>query len=523
MNTLIALAPIALLIYLMTRKKSVPSHIALPAVAALLFALKIFYFDSPLKEASAAALAGLLTAWTPILVIAGAVFLFETMEGTGALQTLRRWLNSVSANPVAQLMIIGWSFMFLIEGASGFGTPAALAAPLLVGLGFPPVKVAVMALIMNSVPVSFGAVGIPTWFGLGQLGLSQAALVEVGAKTALVHSLAALVIPVIALSFILPFKTIFKNSVFIYLSVASSVIPYFWLAQSNYEFPSIVGGAVGLGVTILLAHFGVGLKEKNIPYHPEFRTILRATFPLWGTIAILLVTRIQYLKIKGWLTAAEPAWHASLQPVADFFISPSLVLRLENLLGTAESWSHQILYVPSLLPFALICLLTFAWYRSEKGTVQKAWSLTLRRMVNPVLALSGALVFVKLLMAGGDSALTIMIGSSFAEVAGEKWRLVAPYLGALGAFFAGSNTVSNLTFGAIQQSIANNLNLNVTSILALQSVGGAMGNMVCVNNIVAVCAVLGLKAQEGVIIKKTVGPMLLYGLIAAAAGLFLTA
>ena len=77
-------------------------------------------------------------------------------------------------------MIIGWAFAFSIEGASGFGTPAALAAPLLMGLGFPPVRVAIMTLIMNSVPVSFGAVGTPTWFGLGQLGLSPEAILEIG-------------------------------------------------------------------------------------------------------------------------------------------------------------------------------------------------------------------------------------------------------------------------------------------------------------------------------------------------------
>ena len=89
------------------------------------------------------------------------------------------------------------------------------------------------------------------------------------------------------------------------------------------------------------------------------------------------------------------------------------------------------------------------------------------------------------------------------------------YLGAIGAFFSGSNTVSNLTFGSIQQQIAIDTDLSVTLILALQSVGGAMGNMVCINNIIAVCSVLDVKNSEGAIIKKTVVPMFLYGIIAA--------
>ncbi|MCV6023232.1 L-lactate permease, partial [Escherichia coli] len=76
----------------------------------------------------------------------------------GAEAVIKRWLEGVSRNQIAQLMIIGWAFAFMIEGASGFGTPAAIAAPILVGLGFPALRVAMLALIMNSVPVSFGAV-----------------------------------------------------------------------------------------------------------------------------------------------------------------------------------------------------------------------------------------------------------------------------------------------------------------------------------------------------------------------------
>jgi lactate permease len=94
------------------------------------------------------------------------------MEHSGSIATLRIWLNGITANRVAQVMIIGWAFSFLIEGASGFGTPVAIATPILVGLGFEPVTAVVVCLVFNSVPVTFGAVGVPTWFGLGELGLS---------------------------------------------------------------------------------------------------------------------------------------------------------------------------------------------------------------------------------------------------------------------------------------------------------------------------------------------------------------
>ena len=99
----------------------------------------------------------------------------------------------------------------------------------------------------------------------------------------------------------------------------------------------------------------------------------------------------------------------------------------------------------------------------------------------PLLALMGALIVVQLMMVGGDDSMVKIIGKEFANAAGEHWVYFSPYLGAIGAFFSGSNTVSNLTFGPIQQQIALDTGLSVTLILALQSVGGAMGNMVCIN------------------------------------------
>jgi lactate permease len=142
-------------------------------------------------------------------------------------------------------------------------------------------------------------------------------------------------------------------------------------------------------------------------------------------------------------------------------------------------------------------------------------------MKKPILALLGALVMVKLMMVGGDKSSVMLIGSAFAGAAGERWQFFASYLGAVGSFFSGSATISNLTFSGIQNSIAQNLGLDRTIILSAQSVGGAMGNMVSINNIVAVCSILGIINKEGAILKKTFLPTILYGVIAAIAGYIL--
>ncbi len=529
MDFLFAISPIVLLIWLLTKPRALPSHVALPLVAGLLWLIKLFYFDTALRVVNANVLLGMLESLTPISIIWGAILLFKTMELSGRMEVVRRWLNEITDNRAAQLMIIGWAFAFLIEGASGFGTPAALAAPLLVGMGFPAVRVAMLTLVMNSVPVSFGAVGTPTWFGFGQLGLSEQELSALAYKSALIHGMAALFIPILALRFVIGWNEIKRNLVFVFASILSCTVPYVIVARFNFEFPSLVGGAIGLGLSAYLAHIRFGLapgvdSEPGNTRSVAAAQLAKALFPLWGTLLILLMTRIQQLGLKELLNTAHPAWTTSLGPLGDISVSPALVISVRGLFGLAGadgSWVYKTLYVPALIPFFLVSALAWLIYGLDRGLIARIGKQSWQRMVHPIIALLGALVMVRLLMSGGDESLVQIIGRSFSAVAGGAWVGFAPYLGALGSFFSGSATISNLTFGGIQASIAAAQGLNTTTVLALQSVGGAMGNMVCINNIVAVCSILGLSRQEGYIIKHTVVPMLLYGVFAVLAALTL--
>ncbi len=173
MNLAFSYLPLILLITLMVKKNPMPSSKALPFSAAVAYMVVLLVFKQDARLVNANVISGALLALTPLSIIAGAIFLFKCMEITGALAILRKALDGVSANPVAQLMIVGWAFMFLIEGASGFGTPAAIAAPILYSLGFPALRVALFCLVLNTIPVTFGAMGTPVWFGLSLLELPQ--------------------------------------------------------------------------------------------------------------------------------------------------------------------------------------------------------------------------------------------------------------------------------------------------------------------------------------------------------------
>jgi len=188
---------------------------------------------------------------------------------------------------------------------------------------------------------------------------------------------------------------------------------------------------------------------------------------------------------------------------------------LQGILGEDLHWSHALLYVPSILPFLVAGVLALWLYHCPLSVFGEVAKETLARLRNPVSALFGALVFVQLLMIDGERASTEILGHALAAGTGGLWIYFAAFLGALGSFFSGSNTISNLTFGGIQISIAEDIGVSPTTILALQSAGGALGSMIAIHNIVAVCAVLGLKNQEGVILKKTIIPALAYGVILA--------
>jgi lactate permease len=519
-----SLFPIILLVWLMTKKNNMPSFRALPLVALLLYAIKLIYFDIDANLVNATVVSGLLTAWVPISIVFGAIFLFKTMEYTGAMDTIRTWLNGITTNKVAQAMIIAWAFAFLIEGASGFGTPAAIAAPILVGLGFKPVRVAILCLIMNSVPVHFGAVGTPGWFGLGKsANLTDPELLILGQKAALMHASAALVIPVIALVFALEWKVVRRNIVFVYLSIFATIIPYLVSAWFSYEFPSVVAGAVGTVCSIFFALKGWGLNKidgETVRSEIPLSKVAFATFPLWGTVALLLITRIKPFGINALLKSTVPFFSVDLGGLGDLAVSKSLVINLGHIFGTGVGFTYQLLYIPCLIPFILVSLIAFVLFKAKGQVIRRVTTEAVVQMKNPTLALLGALVFVKLLMLGTATIQpsTLIIGSAFATLFGGAWSFLAAYLGALGAFFSGSNTVSNLTFGGIQASIATELGLDKLTVLAMQSVGGGMGNMVCIHNIVAVCSVLGLSNSEGFILKRTVIPLILYGLIVGAVG-----
>ena len=230
---------------------------------------------------------------------------------------------------------------------------------------------------------------------------------------------------------------------------------------------------------------------------------------------------------------AKLLFHHVLTRVAFFGIkqllsSDPLILHVTNIFGNADmNWNFKVLYNPGILPFVLVSLLTMLMHGMRSGEAAQAVKATFRQISGAAVALLFGIAMVNLYRYSGsegmDSMLYMMADAMAGLFRGADF-IAAPLIGVLGAFMSGSNTVSNTLFASIQFETATILGISQVLIVALQAMGGAIGNMICIHNIVAVCATTGTNGNEGRLIRTNIIPCLIYAFtVAAIVGIFLAA
>jgi L-lactate permease len=345
-----------------------------------------------------------------------------------------------------------------------------------------------------------------------------------------------------------------------HVSTIPTKAPSLAISFVSYEFPSLIGGMVGCLGTTALIQWRVGLKappavetgeeggdvkdiddgeDANVPEEENtdkeagedvdalvarqedidkhlgprksfadgyLREMLTRTSPIWGVVVILVLTRVEQIGIKPYLTKTEPNFSIHLGSYGTFKLSVSGVFQLKNILSYPNlNWSYPLLYLPFIMPFVLVSVLCMIIFHKDLQVHPLTiFQIAARRMKKPAMALFGALVLAQLMTESGTAAPAYILGNLLADWFQEAFLIICPLLGLLGAFFAGSTTVSTLTFGGIQQIAAESTGLSVTSMLALQVIGGSAGNGMCINNIIAACTIVGLDVPEGRIVVRTV-------------------
>ncbi|HMR52991.1 MAG TPA: L-lactate permease [Amaricoccus sp.] len=502
-------------------------------------ATALLVWGTELNKVLGATVNGVVTAVSLLYIVFGAILMLYTLEESGGIRSIRRGFTSISPDRRVQAIIIAWLFGSLIEGASGFGTPAAIAAPLLVAVGFPAMAAVMVSLIIQSTPVSFGAVGTPILVGV-RTGLVDQPLVEqaiapmafhdylmqIAAKVAMIHGLVGFLIPLILVgmltrffgtnrSFVEGFR-IWKFALFAGLAFT---VPYWIIAATlGPEFPSLLGGIIGLLIVVPAAKRGFLIPKETFDFPPRnqwdeawvgklddledhnankpLMPLLKAWAPYVVVVILLVLTR-------------------TIAPIKGFLVSPAVTIALDDLFGSGINARVQLLYLPGTV-LILASLFTYFYHGMKASDYGKALRSSGSTMMAAAPALLLAVPMVQVFLNSASDTLAsmpIVLAEGVSSAVGQAWPMFAPWIGAMGAFVAGSNTISNMMFSLFQFSTATSIGLGAAgagTVVALQAIGGAAGNMICVHNVVAASATVGLTDREGELIRKTLIPMAYY-------------
>jgi lactate permease len=542
---LIAILPILAVMFFLVVLRW-PATRAMPVAYAMTLLFALWLWQVAPVHALAASLRGVIIALSLLWIIFGAIVLLFTLRESGAAATIRRGFTDISRDRRVQVIIVAWLFGSFIEGASGFGTPAAVAAPLLLSLGFPALAAVMTTLIIQSTPVSFGAVGTPILVGMAEslnvaevetalaaAGMSYTEFIyQIGVFTAIPHAIVGTFIPLIMVSMMTRFfgaNKSFKEGLaawkFALFAGISFTIPYCAVALLlGPEFPSLLGGLIALAIVVTAARKRILVPDgEPWDFPPSNKwpaewsgsfsgetgeerhgmTLGRAWSPYVIVAALLVLTRLPFLPLKAWLSSVQWSW--------------------TNILGTELSQGVQPLYLPGTI-FMIVSLLTVLLHGMKGSEVKKAWADSAKMLARPAFALLFAVALVRVFIDSGTNSsgidsMPIVLAEYVAYVAGGTWPFFAPIIGALGAFVAGSNTVSDLMFSLFQYGVADRIGAPHLVILGMQALGGAAGNMITVHNVVAASATVGLVGREGLLISRTIIPMTYYVVFAGSLGL----
>ncbi len=537
---LLAFAPILIAGILLVGLRVAAKH-AMPIVFIITCLIAYFFWGVSEYRILASTFQGLIITAGILWIIFGAIMLLNTLKYSGAIMTIRKGFSSISPDRRIQVILIAWLFGCFIEGASGFGTPAAVAAPLMVAVGFPALAAVVFGMMIQSTPVSFGAVGTPMIVGV-QGGLDKIAITEqlmekglewdsffrlVVSEVAIIHAICGTFMPLLLIMVMTRFfgknKSWFEGlSIlpFAIFAALSFTMPYVLAGIFlGPEFPSIIGGLLGLAIVTTAIKRGFLIPKDTWDFaHPS-------EWPAsWiGNIQISLdsVTNKNVSNIMAWFPyiflAILLVLSRTFEPLTNFL--KSINLKFTDILNEEKiSAGFQILYLPGGV-LITVCIVTFFLHKMTSTEVKKAIKDSTRTIFGAGFVLIFTVPLVRIMINSGINAndvvsMPIAMAQGMSNLMGQIYPMFAPAIGAVGAFLAGSNTVSNLMLSQFQFETANLLGLSGALMVAAQSVGAAAGNMIAIHNVVAASATVGLLGREGITLRITILPTLYYLLFA---------
>lgn len=403
------------------------------------------------------------------------------MEVSGRIEEMRQSLKAVHSSSDVLFFFISIGLTGFFEGVAGFGTPGAIVPPILIAMGYKPLVSVVTVLLFDGLFAAFGAVGTPLIAGMETpLKLSSVEIRNIGFYSSLLVVMVGIVFMFFIFSMYVKSHGAIRNKFIIMVLYTFFAIPFIFFSWFATDLCSILASLVMLVTSVFFLAKG----------KPKLK--FKAWFPYLGLVVLLLLPKV------------IPFLNNALNHEISF----------ENILGTDISPSIKPFKSP-LFPFVIIGLSVLFLDRKRelnlKPIIEKTGSVFL--VLFPIISVSQMM----LNSGGGQDSMISIISHSFVWM-NNFYSVISPFIGMLGSFITGSTTVSNIVFSASQLEIATRLHLNPEIILALQHSAAAIGNAICLFNIVAAASVAGIK-EENKILSKTITPALLAAILIGIIGM----
>lgn len=527
----------------------IAAKITMPFVLAVTIVIAYLVWDFSVLNILASWIQGLFITFDILWIIFGAILLLNILKYSGGISVIRQSFADISPDRRVQVIIIAWLFGSFLEGSAGFGTPAAIASPLLLALGYPALAAVMVGLMAQSTAVTFGAVGTPILIGV-QGGLQSAMfseqlaagnmtmmeyLLDVTYHAAIFHGIAGTLMPMLMVVMTTRFfgenkswKEGFSIFPFALFGGLAFTVPYVLTGVFlGPEFPSLIGSMIGLGIVTFAAKRGFLIPDDHWDFMPKSQwpshwvgtleinpeeeiqkpriTLVKAWMPYILLAILLVLSRLHQLPIREAFLGVEIAW--------------------QSILGSAISASTTPLYLPGTI-LLISVFITIFLHRMNSSEVKSAFMDSGKMIFGAGFVLIFTIPMVRIYINSGMNnigleSMPIIMAEWIAENVGNIYPFFAPTIGGLGAFIAGSNTVSNLMFSLFQFGVAENLGFSTQVMVALGAVGAAAGNMIAIHNVVAASATVGFLDNEGEVLRKTIIPTIYYFFFVGALGLLL--
>jgi len=475
MKFILALSPIILILVGIMGFKKKAKNVALVSLvytiflAFTLFNVNNLSFDEVVTSIDGLIWKGIKEGTKIICMLLGAFVMLEIMKKSGAMDVIKSAIAKITKDRRAQLIIIGMLLPIFLEGSAGAGSPAAISAPFLVGLGFDPITAIVSALLGDATPCSWGGAGLTTISG-------GAALVESGASTVAMnsamvgrfHMFGVLVVPFI-MTFLAFGKKGFKGIIpFLVFEGVSTALVMFGF--SNFVGPEVTSMGTGI-VGMLLSVVFLKIFKLNTPEEYVSKVSFENEKKNFSTFRAFLPYIVLVVAL----------------PVIRYTVDMKILTKFGYIV-----WVDCVIFISAIIS-AFILKVKYKEFVEILGE-------TIKKVV-PVLITMGSLLIVAYIMQSSNTNMMSLIANTLSHV-GFLYPAVAVFIGSLGAFITGTGLGSNIMFAPlhIESSVA--LGINPVTVFAGQNAGASLGNLICPNNVVAACATVDKVGEENRVLKR---------------------